>query len=349
MKKAAPLFVCLLISAGELGAQARGRLAGQVVAHETGEALPYSIVAVPSRGSAIFADSSGRFVLHDLPAGALQLNIRRLGFTPSALTVHVNVAATDTIRVALARVTLQLETVTVRAIPSCRNPGAPTAARDSTFAAVFEQLLLNAQQYRLLSEQYPFIATTRVERSQKMRRDSGIVDMGGERLEIDSRKREPYRPGRMVRRAGLSLVFLVPTLVDFADPDFVAAHCFHFAGVEPLEDSMMVRIDFTAADRLRTPDVNGSIYLDPRSYQIRRTFLHLSRKPMEAPDVARLEVVTDFREVLPSIPLIATVWSRLEIEPKAKKRYDEMFEFHRLLEVKFVGAIPGRSAQPKNP
>lgn len=347
MSKATLLSLCLLIVAPDLGAQAqRGRLAGQVVAQETGEGLPYSIIALPSRASAIFADDSGRFVLYDLPAGTLQLNVRRLGFTPSAITVHVNPGAVDTIRVALARVTVQLNAVTVRAYPSCKNPGAPTVEKDRTLAAVFEQLVMNAQQYRLLSEQYPFAVTMHIQRSQKMRKDGGIVAVDEERQEIDSRLRQPYRAGRMIQRAGRAQFFTVPTLVDFADPSFVAAHCFHYGGVEPLEDSAVVRIDIVAADRLRTPDVNGSIFLDPRSYQIRRTVLHLSRKPRQTPEVARLEVVTDFKEVLPSIPLIAGVWSTLTMEPQARRSYDEAFELHRLLEVKFVGAIPGRPTQP---
>ena len=331
-----------LLVAAPIEAQTRGRLAGAIIARDSHEPLPYGVVSVPALKIELFADDSGRFTLASLPVGVVQINVRRLGFAPITVLADIRPDIVNTISIELVRVSLKLRAFVVRALPTCSNPGAPTIARDSTLAAVFEQLLLNARQYLLLSEQYPFKYTMHIQRSRKLKASRDVVLLDEEQPEISSRLREPYVPGQMIRRRGMGQHFLIPTLVDFADDRFIAAHCFHYGGVENVGDSSAIRIDIVAADRIRSPDVEGSIYLDPGNYQIRRTVLHLSKKPSNIREIDALEVITDFKEVLPSIPLVASVGSTLTINPRAKRNYDEQFESHRLLSVEFEGAVPGK-------
>jgi hypothetical protein len=51
-------------------------LRGAVTGGETGLALPYALVALPSLGLERFANDQGRFAFPRLPAGAYRLRVR---------------------------------------------------------------------------------------------------------------------------------------------------------------------------------------------------------------------------------------------------------------------------------
>ena len=70
-----------------------------------------------------------------------------------------------------------------------------------------------------------------------------------------------------------------------------------------------MRIDFSASVEIKPPDVSGSIYLDRETFQIRRSTLRLTRVPDETPQISAVEVVTDFREVVPSIAVPSIIRS----------------------------------------
>jgi hypothetical protein len=342
-------LAALVLMPAMLWPQARsGGLVGKIVSLDTGEPLPYSIVSITALSRALFTSDSGAFVVRDLPAGALQLSVRRLGYTPTDLTVKIRAGATDTLLIQLPRIAVLLRAVTVRSYPPCTTPGAPSAQDDSILAAVFSQLRMNAEQYRLLSEQYPFTYELETTYSRKLRRDSSIVLDFTERDRVESKSRERYRPGGLIVRRRKEYFFNIPTLIDFADSSFLASHCFHYGGIEALEDTDAVRVDLVVADRLRDPDVNGSIYLDTRSFQILRTVLRLSKPVPQLGSVSEFEAITDFREVLPSIPVLSHVWSTTTIDPKAKRNYDEAYVEKRLLKMEFVRNKPGQ-AQGKLP
>src|ERR1017187_4835108 len=60
---------------------------------------------------------------------------------------------------------------------------------------------------------------------------------------------------------------------DFAGYEFLNNHCFRYAGLESTRDGDLIRIDFQADIQIRTPDVDGSVYLDAKTYAIRRAEL----------------------------------------------------------------------------
>ena len=102
----------------------------------------------------------------------------------------------------------------------------------------------------------------------------------------------------------------VPTLDVLADSAFLASHCFGNAGVQNVDGVPLLRIDFRAAERIDTPDVDGSMYLDPRSYEIRRSVVRLSRRPRAIPYIDSATVTTTFAELYPSLPIVTGVESR---------------------------------------
>lgn len=337
--------LAMLVIAAPLDAQSGG-IVGRVLNRDGALPLPYSVVAIPELGREEFTDDSGSFRLSGLPPRALTLRVRRLGFTPVEARVTVRPGAVDTVHVALQRVAVRIATVEVREHPPCREPGQRSIARDSLTAFVYAQLRENADQYRLLSRDYPFAYAMQIVRSQT---DTGGRDVEVERETAPGRSEVAwtYAPGRIVGRYRRELMFNIPTLLDLADKRFVDNHCFHNGGLVEVGEEPLIRIDVVAAEKIRTPDVHGSMFLDPVTYQIRRTVFRLSRMPAIR-GMTDMEVATTFEEILPSIPVIRTISSIQRLDPAVKGvQIREARERQTLVAFSWVGRRPGQDAARK--
>jgi len=67
--------------------------------------------------------------------------------------------------------------------------------------------------------------------------------------------------------------------------------------------------------------------------------LHFSRRPSGVKSVESMETVTEFFEVLPSIPVISKVHSVQVISPASI--YSETYEDQRTVNIKFRNRKPG--------
>lgn len=328
----------------------RGAIVGTIVGSETGQPLPYSIVVLPALNLERFTSDSGAFRFTDLPPGPLLIRVRRLGYTPMDVTFPVRAGAVDTLRIQLNRIAVRLASVAVRALPPCRHPGPPDAGADSVLAAVYEQLRLNAQQFQTLSDRHPFTYVMETIYSRTtLQGEWVVVDSAYERFY--SVRGWSYKPGQVVTRSRdargrSSLRFNIPMLPDFADASFVANHCFHYGGLVDGDAGPLVRVDVVAAEKLKTPDVHGTMYLHPESFQVVRTELRLSRLP-NVRGTTDMEVVTVFHEILPSIPVIQHAWSIQRFDPKV--RGVEVLASHEeqsLAAFDFLGPRPGEERKP---
>ncbi len=353
------LATSLWVAASAAGAQvaardSTGSIAGTVVAKGTGAALPYSVVSVPTPAGARerFTNERGAFVLAGIPAGRVRLLVRHIGYSPTSLTVEVRAGVTDTVRVELTRIAVELNRVTIEGLGRCTSPGPPTATADPSFAAIFEQLRENADRYRLLAESYPF--------AYAMERRSTIHYVGGDAVttSIDTTRigtgvRWRYAPGTIVTVGSepfnRQVLFNLPTLLQFAERGFLDTHCFGNAGADVVDGHAVVRIDFSASSRIKSPDVSGSMYLDRETFEIRRTTLRLTRIPDEVPQIAAVEVVTDFKEIMPSISVPSTIQSVhvLHTDRTRPVLPDTAYEIQRMVALTFLKARPGE--EPKLP
>lgn len=292
-----------------------GTIRGIVVAADNGERLGYTIVSQLPDGKEQFTSDSGTFTLIDVPAGPVRVRFRHLGFTPRDTTVTVVAAQTTTVRIALTRVVLTLSTMHVVADRQCTQPGPPDPTVDSTLAAVFDQLQQNADRYRLLMREYPFRSAYEV--TDAAVRPTGIIATIEARADtVVSDDRWTYAPGRVVRDRGRIGAWVnIPTLDVFADPRFVDAHCFWYGGLAPVDGDTLLRVDFRVSDRIDDPDLDGAMFLDPRTYLIRRTRLTLSRLPRSLNNGDSAVIVTRFDELLPGVPFIADILSTLHMKP----------------------------------
>jgi hypothetical protein len=340
----------LLAAASALAQGGGGRLlTGVVVARANQAPLAHSMVSLQPAGRQTFTDDMGRFAFQGVPPGTYRLRATHLGFAPVDLAVAIpRDTAPTRVRVELAEVQITLATVKVTADAPCVAPGAPDPAREREFSVIFQQLEQNAQQYRLLADSFPY-AYHEERTNYSVRGDSVIESVHTDTALLRSDKPGwTYRPGRVVstdfitRQRSMHL----PTLSDFASEDFVANHCFRYGGTVHAADGDAARIDFRAADRLGSPDVNGTILLDATTYQIRRAELRLSHVPAALRRVAAVNVTTLFREVEPSVLVFSEVHGVSTMIP-TNDLLDriESIEDHVLLDFGFLRVDPRRGDQ----
>ncbi|MFI5228805.1 MAG: carboxypeptidase-like regulatory domain-containing protein [Gemmatimonadales bacterium] len=280
----------------------------------SGRALAFAVVDVPIMTLRRFATDSGRFRLAPLPPGPIVVSVRHLGFSPRDLHLTLRARQDTTIVVLLSPIAVNLTAMAIHASRSCDDPGPPRSADDSAFAAVFDQLRENALQYHLLTTAYPFAAL--IARAVDAEQHDGSLDnRSRDTVVFRSEHPWPYRVGAIIERstdarAASDYVMHIPTLDVLADSAFLGAHCFSNGGLETRNGQTRLRVDFRVASDISTPDVDGSMYLDTASYQIRRTVVRLSRRPRELPFIDSAVVTTDFSELYPSLPVVTSIVGR---------------------------------------
>jgi hypothetical protein len=349
----ANLSIAASMAGGQVAARdSTGSIAGTVVAGESGAPLPYSVVSLATLGRERFTNERGAFVLAGIPVGRVRLLVRHIGYTPNTLTVDVRAGTTDTVRVMLTRVAVELNRMTIEGLGRCTSPGPPSATTDPAFAAVFEQLRENADHYRLLAESYPFVYA--MERRSTIHYVSGeTVTTAIDTMRIGTGVRWQYAPGTIVSEGSgpfnRQVLFNLPTLLQFAEKSFLDNHCFANGGPDAIDGHAVVRIDFSASARIKPPDVSGSMYLDRETFQIRRSTLRLTRIPDATPQIAAVEAVTDFREILPSISVPSAIRSvhALHTDRTRPVLPDTAYETQRMVGLSFLKARPGE--EPRIP
>ena len=345
------------LAQADSGRARSGSIEGVVVVADAGVPLGNAVVAIAALNYERFTDEQGRFAVHGIAAGSYHLRVRRIGYSPRDIDVAVREDQTTPVRVVLAHLTVELDRIRVYARGSCTTPGLPTEASGSVSAPVaslFEQLKQNADQYRLLTERYPFAyAVERTLGSRAM--DSSLKVQGVDTLVIGSTNRWSYVAGNVVVRRlnafnRFEWVVNLPTLVNFAERAFQDNHCFAYGGVETVDGTAMARIDFLVADAITAPDVDGSIYLDAATFQIRLAKLTVTNIPPTFADIDRIAVTTHFREIAPSIPVFDRVNGANSIRPGSGRNAPmEMTEDQRLLEFRFLTEAPSGAAPPRRP
>ena len=197
----------------------------------------------------------------------------------------------------------------------------------------------NAARFQLLSDEYPF--RYRVLRRLSLEYPDGrSTPVRTDTLEIRSDERHRYRPGRVVGwgtgRLSRTRVVHLPELADLADSTFHATHCFAYLGVDSLAERGYLRVDFNAATALRDPDVEGTAWLDPATYQLRQVAVRLTRPSRVDRTIEALSATVGFREVRPSLIVVErvtaiTTWTPSRVANRAVGQTEEQ----RLVRVDF--------------
>jgi len=156
-------FWFCVLGGASLGAQRAptklsASIVGYVTARQTGDPLGFADATIEDIGIATFANGDGLFRLRGIPPGAVTLRIRRLGFTPVVLHLTLGEGSSDTVRVSLEPLALQLQRVRVS---DAICPSRDSESGDTATLAILRQLWDNAERNKLVAHESPFL--TRME------------------------------------------------------------------------------------------------------------------------------------------------------------------------------------------
>ena len=314
-------FAALLVIAAAAPARAQpttGIVQGIVRLADSNAGIPYAVVSIPGLSVERFTDGAGRFRLVALAPGRYELLVRRIGFAPFRQLITVERGGTTNVEVPLVPVPVQLRSLTVQAMSRCDAPGFGEGALQPEVASLVGLLRENADRYRLLASQYPFVY-------QQVRALGAIPDEESPAARLRLRQvdtmvsqsaiRPDYRAGEVVRRERSptgeeEYIMTIPSILDLADDAFARAHCFAYGGKEVRDGETWLRLNVRASDELRSPDVHGAFFLDSATSQLRSMHLELSRPgnlPPQLQSVESVRVQTRFLEIAPGLSVIESV------------------------------------------
>lgn len=302
-----------------------GVITGQLVDRENGRPIPYATVVVLETGRARFADDTGHFAIPRLPAGQYHVRGRQIGFAPVDTVVDLQPGTIPVpVTFRLRRLLIRLPAVAVIGHPVtwCVATGIPDSTADPELAAVFAQLRENVDRFRMLLEEYPF-RYRRQERLVLHRSDGNNRTLQDDTVTYESRARRIYQPGHVLYydrdvHGARKLYMFLPTFRDLEDSTFLRTHCFEYMGETGSGDTIAprtLRIDFRPAAALRTPDVEGSVYLDATRLVIRRAVFRLTRPRDVDPPIWGLTILTTFREIVPLVPVLDSTHAQQPLTP----------------------------------
>lgn len=353
-----PLLVHRELSAQQLTAPASIQL--RVLDARTDGRLAYAVITISALGIDQFTDSRGVFTLPAPAAGDYDVLVRRLGFLPFRGRLTLG-ADQPTVDVRLQRVPQQLSGMTVSASLDCANPGPPDSVRSPELFTLVSLLRENADRYRRLVSQHPFVAMQA--RALGELRETATFLQFADVAPMRLSDKSEYRAGSVVRRRGREYTMAIPTILELTDDRFARSHCFAFGGASTATtsagDETWYRIQVRAADALDAPDVHGVFFLDSATAQLRRMTLELSRPdklPGSLASVRSVEVSTTFAEIASGLSVIDAVCAVTRTKPVSSKEASETpaqelvpIELQKLVSYVFTSPPPDVEAQRQYP
>lgn len=263
---------------------------GIVEADVTKERLAGGVlVAVDAAGhgaapSAI-TNANGEFALRFRSPGRYAVSVRRLGYRPVELSLHVS--ASDTmVTVRLSPVPLRLAAIATKSRGQCRLR--PTS--DSTLWAMWsaaEVAMLNArvasgaEEYRFDAEFFERtydISSAKI--SEVSLQDTAIV--GGRpwaSLPADSLDHAGY-----VSATESHMTFVGPDLDALLSPAFLDNHCFSVHRAAPGESDVLAGLDFAPGSSVGHIDIRGTFWLERSAAELRALTFYYDRLPFAGSD-----------------------------------------------------------------
>jgi hypothetical protein len=281
--------------------------------------LPYSTITLTPIGTADtvakFTDGAGQTVFVGLARGQYHLRARDLGFHPGDTVVVVaDASAPLAVTLRLREIPHLMPAIYVRTDRGCRHPGLPdsAAAERDSLALLANLIRENADRVRLFTAAYPFYYQREAHFTEQATPKAAPQTILVDTATYDSRLHPGYHEGHLVRvvrgpHGKRTRVFVLPTLVDLADPAFERVHCFWYAGRDSGDAGVTIKFDVEPLITMQTPDAAAEFSLDGNRYLVRRATFQLTHPDRIAPRLKRETVETHYRELAPLVAIADSV------------------------------------------
>ena len=320
------LLAILLLMPLPLAAQSRagtGTLTVAVTDDRTSLPLPYAVITLGGEEGERFSDARGQLSLVSIAPGRYTMIVRRIGFSPVRQPVTIIADSTLTVNVRMQRLPQRLRAMRVTTARECPAPGVPSDGSEPELAALVALVRENAARYRLLAKQFPY--TSFLLRMLGTTNDSVVFVTRLTQLSIESSTKGSYSAGNVVRRSNGTYSLPLPGILDLASDDFARTHCFFYGGVvketTAQGEETWIRLDVSPADRLDSPDVYGSFYLDSATAQLRKMNLSLSRAdrlPRQVENILGIDVSTKFVDIADGLSVVSQICGVTTLRPNPK-------------------------------
>lgn len=323
------LTVLLLTAGATIGAQI-GTIVGTITSADDRQPLAYTAIAVVEAGREVLANAEGQFSLTGVKAGAWTLRVRRIGFTAFDTTIHIAGNQTVRVNVALVRIGVRLDGMRVVAGRRPNLAAECVAAIDPVsrerLLELLEQVMQNAEQYRLLVREQPFwlrFSQFRVARFANGRIDTSAMKGPGSRnadrfTQIAS-GRPVYEVGKVFRRVNGVDELFVPEIQDFASDAFIEHHCFEQISDTTVNDRKFFRVRFTPIRAVAHEDVSGVFFLR-ENYSLAAVEMKVTGVPARfAKSFVAASVYAEYRQLVPGIAVLSRLESVLETSGDAQR------------------------------
>jgi hypothetical protein len=285
-------------------------VAVNIVDGASGRGIASADVIEQRSGLRVRTDGDGRIRIAWPADGILSLRVRQVGYVPATREFRRDSDASS-LTIALARVQYVLPPLRTMATSACSAPADSVSARLS--ATVLEQITLAAQRYEAFRRQYPFRAKIK-RRTATVGPDGKVTRFVESQGEVRSDSwGDRYRPGHVIQSSGVGFSIPLLFLETLAEPEFWRNHCFAATGVESHPGARLLRLDFEPARNVRTPDWQGSAFIDSATSELVRVDFRLVGLGSET-RVRRLEGYTTFKSPSPFFVMpdstVAGWWKR---------------------------------------
>jgi len=340
------MLVVLLLSAPSASAQVSARLqsgmlTGQVRDVETGQPVRYALVLIAERDARAFTSESGHFSLPGVGPGEYSLQVRQIGYAPRTLSLQVVredlVPALAPLVIEVRRQALVLPEVTVTATV-CLDPRRQVHSVEAQ--AILDQAVTNGERLLAMAKEYPLQSSFEVLRAGFTAQDSALW-FRWDTVTSHSEETEGYRRGRvMLNRAGRPAVIQYFLTSDIARKEFRDNHCLWVRGEEVLDSVRVIRIDFAPAERIGSPDWEGSIFLHAATGLLWRSQAQLTKVPKSSTGgLVSASCEVTYTEIVPTLVHEKNADCRLGLSGPLEVGRREAFG---LLKWSFLGKEPGR-------
>ena len=326
--RAALLAAAVLLPTALSAQIVRGTLVDEATGTPIGGALVALVDASGATVARSLSDETGRFALRTASAGAYTLRADRIGFRRETAAIALGAGQTLAYRMAVRPAPVSLSAVRITGEKSCAVRRSAAGEGERQTASVWEEARKALDATAMTQEQRLFSATiSHYDRVLDPRTLRVITEQRQTRAGVSENpfvaaSTDKLAHGYVQEEQG-STVYYAPDARVLLSDAFLDGHCFWLERGKD-ESAGLLGLAFEPVRGQKLPDVRGTLWIDPRSSELRHLewrYLNLPRGLPEDRAGGRI----DFRR-MPSGAWIVQKWSilmpRLKVGAEAKRDVD---------------------------